>query len=216
MHIKQTKKPHINSLYISFFKYKFEITLLFLNIHLFQITLPGLLNFKKRFLPMWLVIQVQRPGLVHLFQLLPVPEVQSEVRGDDGFADDLKHLLVFAGAQGGEDVVPFQLGGDTSRHTWAQMPTHAPTASAGPRLAAQAVLGNSRWLLFRTRTGSACGAGDPGMILWRRKWHLTPVNLPARIPRTEEPDGLQSMGSQRVRYNWATNTFRTPLGGIKG
>ena len=27
-----------------------------------------------------------------------------------------------------------------------------------------------------------------------------------RIPWTEEPGGLQSMGSQRVRYNWATNT----------
>ena len=26
-----------------------------------------------------------------------------------------------------------------------------------------------------------------------------------RIPWTEEPGGLQSMGSQRVRYNWATN-----------
>ena len=24
------------------------------------------------------------------------------------------------------------------------------------------------------------------------------------IPWTEEPDGLQSMGSQRVRHNWAT------------
>ena len=28
-----------------------------------------------------------------------------------------------------------------------------------------------------------------------------------RIPRTEEPGGLQSMGSQRVRHNWATNTY---------
>ena len=28
-----------------------------------------------------------------------------------------------------------------------------------------------------------------------------------RIPWTEEPDGLQSTGSQRVRHNWATNTF---------
>ena len=26
-----------------------------------------------------------------------------------------------------------------------------------------------------------------------------------RIPRTEEPGGLQSMGSQRVRHNWAWN-----------
>ena len=27
-----------------------------------------------------------------------------------------------------------------------------------------------------------------------------------RIPWTEEPGGLQSMGSQRVGYNWVTNT----------
>ena len=28
-----------------------------------------------------------------------------------------------------------------------------------------------------------------------------------RIPRTEEPGGLQSMGSQRVRHDWATYTI---------
>ena len=28
-----------------------------------------------------------------------------------------------------------------------------------------------------------------------------------RIPWTEEPGGLQSMGSQRVRHDWATVTF---------
>ena len=27
-----------------------------------------------------------------------------------------------------------------------------------------------------------------------------------RIPWTEEPGGLQSMGSQRIRYDWVTNT----------
>ena len=30
-----------------------------------------------------------------------------------------------------------------------------------------------------------------------------------RIPRTEEPNGLQSMGSQRVRHDWATNTLKS-------
>ena len=29
-----------------------------------------------------------------------------------------------------------------------------------------------------------------------------------RIPRTEEPGGLQSVGWQRVRHDWATNTTR--------
>ena len=31
--------------------------------------------------------------------------------------------------------------------------------------------------------------------------------LARRIPWTEEPGGLQSMGSRRVRHNWVTNTF---------
>ena len=33
--------------------------------------------------------------------------------------------------------------------------------------------------------------------------------LPWRIPRTEEPDGLQSMGSQTVRHNRATKHIST-------
>ena len=31
-----------------------------------------------------------------------------------------------------------------------------------------------------------------------------------RIPRTEEPGGLQSMGSQRVRHDWATKQTSAP------
>ena len=31
-----------------------------------------------------------------------------------------------------------------------------------------------------------------------------------RIPWTEGPGGLQSMGSQRVRHDWATNHHRLP------
>ena len=31
------------------------------------------------------------------------------------------------------------------------------------------------------------------------------------IPWTEEPGGLQSIGSQRVRHNWETNTFAFKL-----
>ena len=30
--------------------------------------------------------------------------------------------------------------------------------------------------------------------------------LALKIPWTEEPGGLQSMGSQRARHNWAANT----------
>ena len=38
-------------------------------------------------------------------------------------------------------------------------------------------------------------------IPWRRKWQSTPVFLPGRIPRMEEPGGLQCTGSQRVRHD---------------
>ena len=32
-----------------------------------------------------------------------------------------------------------------------------------------------------------------------------------KIPWTEEPGGLQSMGSERVGHDWATNTFAFSL-----
>ena len=43
---------------------------------------------------------------------------------------------------------------------------------------------------------------DLGMIWvdpWRRKWQPAPV-----IPWTEDPGGLQSLGSRRVRHDWAS------------
>ena len=50
---------------------------------------------------------------------------------------------------------------------------------------------------------SACNAGGPWVekIPWRREWRATPVFLPGRIPWTEEPGGLPSMGSQRVGHD---------------
>ena len=46
---------------------------------------------------------------------------------------------------------------------------------------------------------------DPwfGKIPWRKKWQPTST-LAWRIPWTEEPGGLQSMESWRVRHDWAT------------
>ena len=38
----------------------------------------------------------------------------------------------------------------------------------------------------------------------RRAWQPTPVFLPGGSPWMEEPGGLQSMGLQRVRHDWAT------------
>ena len=59
---------------------------------------------------------------------------------------------------------------------------------------------------------STCNAGDLGSILvWEdllEKGMATCSSILAwRIPWTEETGGLQSMGSQRVRHDWATNTF---------
>ena len=43
------------------------------------------------------------------------------------------------------------------------------------------------------------------IILWRRQWQPTPVLLAWKIPWMEEPGRLQSMGSLRVRHDWATS-----------
>ena len=39
-------------------------------------------------------------------------------------------------------------------------------------------------------------------IPWRKKWQATPVFFPGEFPWTEEPGGLQSIGSQRVGHDW--------------
>ena len=57
---------------------------------------------------------------------------------------------------------------------------------------------------------STCNAGDLGFdpwvgkIPWRRAWQPSPVFLPGESPRTEEPGGLQSVGSQRVEHDGVT------------
>lgn len=111
---------------------------------------------------MGLVVEVQRPCLVHLLQLLPVPKVEGEVGGDDGFADDLQHLLVLAGAQRGEDIVPFQLQRDqrkttNSTHTqlsrhlqlsetvWTTMPNATVVTSSGKHGDCFVVMMELRW-----------------------------------------------------------------------
>ena len=52
------------------------------------------------------------------------------------------------------------------------------------------------------RRHKRCGF-DPwvGKIPRRRKWLLTPVFFAWRIPWTEEPGRLESMGSQRVGHD---------------
>ena len=50
---------------------------------------------------------------------------------------------------------------------------------------------------------------DITSIIWRRKWQPSSSILARRIPWTEEPKGLQSMGSQGVGHNWVTNSVTT-------
>ena len=59
---------------------------------------------------------------------------------------------------------------------------------------------------------SACNAGDPGLIpSWEDPLEEVLAThsgiLAWRIPWTEEPDGLQSTGSQRVRHDLTINIF---------
>ena len=52
-----------------------------------------------------------------------------------------------------------------------------------------------------------CGF-DPWVrkISWRRSWQPIPVFLPRESPWTEEPEGLQSIGLNRVRQDWSDLT----------
>ena len=63
---------------------------------------------------------------------------------------------------------------------------------------------------------SACNAGDPGSIPGSGSSLEKGMTIHSRIlawraPWTEEPGGLQSMGSQRVRHDWAPNTFTSQM-----
>ena len=64
--------------------------------------------------------------------------------------------------------------------------------------------------------GSACNAGDLGSIPGSGRspgeGNGTHSGMLAwKIPWAEEPDGLQSMGSQRVGHDRANNTFTFTL-----
>ena len=79
------------------------------------------------------------------------------------------------------------------------------------------VIGLPWWLRGKE---CACNAGDVGSIPGSGRSPgaglTTYSNILAwRIPWTEEPGGLQSMGSQRVRHNWAINAFTFTLVRIK-
>ena len=53
----------------------------------------------------------------------------------------------------------------------------------------------------------AGSVGDPGLIPGSRRASGQGNSNPLQYSCPEEPGSLQSMGSQRVGHNWATNTF---------
>ena len=60
--------------------------------------------------------------------------------------------------------------------------------------------------LERNRDHSVILKLHPSTAFWRRRqWHPTPVLLPGKIPWTEEPGRLQSMGLRRVGHDWMTS-----------
>ena len=71
------------------------------------------------------------------------------------------------------------------------------------------------WFLFPAGSEDSksiclqCGKpwSDPwvGKIPWRSEWQPHSRTLAWKIPRTEEPGGLQSTGSQRVGHDWVTS-----------
>ena len=54
-----------------------------------------------------------------------------------------------------------------------------------------------------------------GKISWKRAWQHSPVFLTGESPWTEEPGGLQSMGSKRVKHDCVTNCFTFHFHGYK-
>ena len=61
-----------------------------------------------------------------------------------------------------------------------------------------------RWLRNLLKCGSPGFNPWVGKIPWRRAWQPTPIFLPGESPWTEEPGGLQSMGSPRVGHDRMT------------
>ena len=73
-----------------------------------------------------------------------------------------------------------------------------------------------RWWLKQERIRLQCGRPefDPqfGKTPWRREWQPTPVFLPGKSPRTEEPGGLQSMGLQKLGHEWLNTESQMKCG----
>ena len=64
-----------------------------------------------------------------------------------------------------------------------------------------------RWSRICLQCGGPSFSPWVRKVRWRRAPQPTPVFLPGESPWTEEPGGLQSMGSPRVGLDLGTNSF---------
>ena len=103
----------------------------------------------------------------------------------------------------GEPGGPPSMGLQRVRHDWSN-------------LAAAGLLMNTLINGGSDGKASAYNEGDPVWFLGRedpleREMAIHSSTLAWKIPWTEEPDRLQSMGSQRVGHDWATSLHFTSL-----
>ena len=97
--------------------------------------------------------------------------------------------------------------GFSRQEHWSELPFPSPADHPDPGIEP-----GSYWSLpgGSDSKASACNVGDPGLTpgsgrSLEKEMATHSSTLAWKIPRTEEPGGLQSMGSQRVRHDWATS-----------
>ena len=92
---------------------------------------------------------------------------------------------------------------------WAGSPTQSQNGGAGSRVSGKYQAAFVFYGYCNTLPLTLCLKRTPFIIYSSRgsEKAMAPHSstLARKIPWTEEPGGLQSIGSQRVRYNWATS-----------
>ena len=116
------------------------------------------------------------------------------------------HVQLFATPWTVAHQTPLSMGFSRQEH-WSELPFPSPADHPDPGIEP-----GSYWSLpgGSDSKASACNVGDPGLTpgsgrSLEKEMATHSSTLAWKIPRTEEPGGLQSMGSQRVRHDWATS-----------